>query len=757
MRRYRFGRPAALVAAGYVVVVVALGVAAMVTGDGGPLRLVMVRWVVPEPDVSVWWEVPALVLLGAGQGWILWQFLRGRAAGAKAELGRDGRLLRAALYFSAVLSVAMGLPFPAPWWADLAAGAARFAVVLLFFRVTGGAPRGLRITALVAGLLSAVAGMGGTVADEFGAWAAGAFFSLVGLGGLQWVVWMSLTLVAQARDGRWRRDTVVWGAAGLALPYLVLPFTVTLAPPFSDGRPYTVYVGISVTLGLLVAVWQARSAHDLASPPVRAPHAGRAATARAPFRRWPLAVAAIALPLLPTAANLAHGPPFWLGPGGLIGALFPGGSHGFGLVPLWTVLDVGVGVGGLAVLVLVTVVRRTRRLVRATVAILALAAAAGVAAALAATAFPQGGDGFPFQIEAPRVFPEWMLTLEGEDDWLSAGVSPLWFSAAFAASALLLRLLYGGGAAPRSRFQAVAAATAAVLALCAVPAADLAGGRLSTEEDCQAPGANPGELTGERAFVCEARRFDAPGLGRDLPDRHLVTYGRRLCGVYTRNDPAEMARVRQTDGLEVRAAVWALAHICPSAAAVLAAEHAREDREQREWEAEERRACAEAPRHRPLIKPVTAVVQPEPLWTDYGDLEAYDPEVAEEAPSGTDLPYESELLASGPGQLLIHTYPDSGLCVTTETYTRRPPVETKGWLHVVEVGYRSESGEIQLADPIGGTPLPDLAVRGKGHYRIRVHYAVLPGKEGEYGSQRLLIMSYPGRGDDVTVHRKPKP
>ncbi|MEV0973316.1 hypothetical protein [Microtetraspora glauca] len=163
----------------------------------------------------------------------------------------------------------------------------------------------------------------------------------------------------------------------------------------------------------------------------------------------------------------------------------------------------------------------------------------------------------------------------------------------------------------------------------------------------------------------------------DTPDRFVVAYGRRLCDVYTRDDPAELARVRRTDGVAVRDLSYLLADICPSAAATMRAANERREREFQEWEDAERRKCAEAPRHRPLITPVAVVVRTEPIWTDYGDLEAYEPETAEGDPGG-DLPYEDDVLSAGPGHLVVHTHPDVTLCVTTETYRRRPPVESRG-------------------------------------------------------------------------------
>ncbi|MFJ2033766.1 hypothetical protein [Streptosporangium sp. NPDC087985] len=176
----------------------------------------------------------------------------------------------------------------------------------------------------------------------------------------------------------------------------------------------------------------------------------------------------------------------------------------------------------------------------------------------------------------------------------------------------------------------------------------------------------------------------------------------------------------------------------------------------REWEAEEQRKCDEAPRHRPLIRPVSASVHRESMWTDYGILEGYEPGGGDDSFEDglIALVQKNELVAALPGHLMISTHSDYRLCVTTETYARRPPVETEGWHHVVEVGYHSPTGEIRLSDPTGAPELPNLAVRGKGHYRIRVHYAWLPWKGDKLGAQRLLIMAYPRRGDDVVIHRK---
>ncbi|MEW9551093.1 hypothetical protein [Nonomuraea sp. NPDC050783] len=94
--------------------------------------------------------------------------------------------------------------------------------------------------------------------------------------------------------------------------------------------------------------------------------------------------------------------------------------------------------------------------------------------------------------------------------------------------------------------------------------------------------------------------------------------------------------------------------------------------------------------------------------------------------------------------------------MTVETYARRPPVETRGWDHVVEVGYRSPSGSIVLGDELSGAELPDLALEGRaGRYRVRVHYDWFRRKGLYKDGQRLLIMAFPGKGDEPVTYRRP--
>ncbi|OUC94692.1 hypothetical protein [Streptosporangium minutum] len=763
--RYRFGWPAALFAGGYLVAVVVSGVIAVVRGDGEVVWwLVVRRWRPLEPG----WYALVLVLAGGVQGWALWQILRGRVVGQDTAPDRHVRRLRRVLYAYLAVQLIFYVLFllPSPWWVDVARDIGRLALVVLFHRVLDGTPRALRFIAFAAGTLGVVGSIGEEVFDELDIRAVEQIFDLVGLDGLLWSLWMALILVAQARDGRWGRGAVWSGAASVVLASLVMPLALGGFDSFS-APAFTVILGVSGARAILMLVWLARSAHDLAGA---VPRRERPVPARVPLGRWPLPVAAVVLPLLPALAHLAHGLPFWIGPRGAVESAFRTRFTGSGLL-LWLSFDLLVGVGGLAVLVLVAVVRRTRRLVRATACSLVIAAAVGAVTAVTTRAAPDhtaaeslGGD-MVFDYEGAQIYPDWMFAPDVETGEIFFGISPLWHSAAFTVSAIILMSLYGRRPARRSPYRVAVAVAVSVVALSLLPVADHARGPFTSRSDCERARSTAGEygqhvesrpMTGETAFVCEARGSDGPPFGQGTPDLALVAYGHRLCGVYTRNDPREIARVREASGVDVRGLTYPLDEICPRAAAIVKARIDAEDREIAEREAEEQRKCDAAPRHRPLIRPESASVRREPLWTDHGVLEAYEED-------GYNDPFEdglyellekNGLVAALPGHLMISIYADPRVCVTTETYRRRPPVETKGWHHVVEVGYQSPTGEIKLRDAMGGPELPDLAVRGKGHYRIRVHYAWLPWKGEKRAGQRLLIMAYPGRGDEVVVHRE---
>ncbi|QFY09112.1 hypothetical protein GBF35_22750 [Nonomuraea phyllanthi] len=772
MRRYRFGGIAALIALVHLAAVTVLGALALATDQGDLLWQLVTRnssldwYAEPGKDTFAlpWGLTLLLIPIGALQAWALWQVLRGPARGEPARRGRSVALLRLALYAGVACGLVLVAGSPLilalriSWiWSamGIVSAVVQLAVVWLFFLVLRDTvSRGLRVFSLVAGTVAGVSGLGQEIAGLFDALSATRILNLAGGYGFVSMAWCVSILIAQARDRRWSAATVRIGVIAQVVAFLQPDGFVTFG---GNGFPsiltfYTLLGAVSV-FGL---VWEARTAHELAGPvplplPQREP-------GRAVARWWPLAALAVALPLLPAALNLARGRYLSIGPRGVIEEFVRvnGGSTN---AMAWFALDAFVGVGGPALLVLVAVLRRTRRVLRTTT--LALSVVAAVAVVSASRATPPSWE---FGYEGTQIYPEGMFT-RGADGEVFLGISPSWYGAALLASALLLLVLYPAAPARRVRRHVLPAGLATLLALAFVPAADQTRGPVTAAEDCVPHDRWTGEpqvpeLTRDQRLVCSLRQANVIAFAATTPDSVILAHARRLCGVYTRNDPEEVARLRAVEGLTREVLTYPLAQVCPSAAAVVSAATAERERENQEWEDDARRMCDASPRHRPRIEPARAVRLREPQWTDYGVLDAYEPTEDGADPFDDGLLERAQddgLVAALPGHLMVLTHSDFDICVTLETYDRRPPVETRGWDHVAEVGYLSPTGRIVLRDDLSGTELPDLSLDGRaGHYRIRVHYDWFDWKGPQTGGQRLLIMAFPGKGDRPVTHRKPR-
>ncbi|SDL40026.1 hypothetical protein [Nonomuraea jiangxiensis] len=771
MGRYRFGRIAALIALGYLVALAVLGVIALTTDRGDLLWKVVTRqssmdWFFSgeESTITVSWGLAVvLLLIGTIQAWALWQVLRGRAQGELTRRGRTVGLLRLALYLgvgyalfstvSAPLIVAWDVPWP---WSvtDLVSGFLQLAIVWLFFLVLRDTvSRRLRLFSVVAGSIACLSGIGQEIATLLGGPAlVMRIVSLTNGYGYVLLAWSVSILIAQAKDPRWSAATVRIGVIS-QVAFLIQPSGMVT---FGDGGIpgiFTVYtlIGAASVFGL---VWDARTAHELANPlsqPVSAQ-----ATARPAARRWPLPAVAIVLPLIPAAVNLAHGRYHWIGPRGVIEwfVRVDGGSLN---AVAWLALDVFVGVGGPALLVLAAVLRRTHRSVRFATLTLTIAAAVGFVSALTTTRGDSGFDEYFY--EGTQIYPEGLFT--GTNGETFFGISPSWYSAALLASALLLMFLYPAAPAQRVRLHVP---LAALVVLGFVPVADQIRGPVTSAEKCDprdtwSGGPTPPQLTRDQRLVCSLRRGELIKFAATTPDAVILAHARRLCGIYTRNDPHEVTRLQTAEGLRRDSLTYPLAEICPSAGAAVKAAAAKEEREMQAWEADAQRMCDSAPRHRPLVEPAKVTRMKEPQRTDYGVVESYEPTEDDADPYEDGLLERAQkdgLVAALPGHLMVLTHSDFDLCVTLETYTRRPPVETKGWDHVAEVGYESPTGQIVLRDDLSGTEFPDLSLNGRaGHYRIRVHYDWFEWKGSREAGQRLLIMAFPGKGDKPVTYRKP--
>ncbi|GAB1817091.1 hypothetical protein [Herbidospora sp. RD11066] len=248
-----------------------------------------------------------------------------------------------------------------------------------------------------------------------------------------------------------------------------------------------------------------------------------------------------------------------------------------------------------------------------------------------------------------------------------------------------------------------------------------------TAPDCERLAYTDGIEVGEGPYLCGMR---SGGRFATIPDRDLIAYGRAACARHP---------LRGFPGHD-------LAPICPLAhrdeTAMLAADTATYALGDAVVE-----VSCDLGRHRPLIRPSHVVGTV--TWTDYGAIESWDPGLEEEGE--WDLPEEASLIATAPGLLALNVHADPAVCLTAEVYRGRPPVETKGWDHVVEVGYRSLTGHMELYDPMDGTNGLKVPGLRPGDYRIRAHLRESGGDL--YDPQTLLLMIFPGERGQVGAAR----
>ncbi|GAA4192936.1 hypothetical protein GCM10023074_13370 [Microbispora amethystogenes] len=310
----------------------------------------------------------------------------------------------------------------------------------------------------------------------------------------------------------------------------------------------------------------------------------------------------------------------------------------------------------------------------------------------------------------------------------------------------------------------VARTAAAVLTVAAVvllPTASAAAGRVSTARELGCAGYGDGTVTGlttaERLFLCAVRGHGLPtdpsyGSGveewDEVTDEVVLAQGRHLCALATRHGGDIDARAVQ-EAPEASLAVK-LASLCPAVAGARQAEEDRQQAESDAYVAGKEKVCAALPRHRPEIRPVRQ--RRATMWTEFWTIDGW-----EDGYEGSAPDLVRNLVGSDRGALAIWAADEVGhACVTVESYTRRPPVETRGWEEVVEVAYESPTGSLELVDGYGQR-LTGLTTRGPGSYRVRVH---LRGRElvtqvpdPPDGAVRILVEVFPGRAKKTVVYK----
>ncbi|WP_089205343.1 hypothetical protein [Streptosporangium subroseum] len=222
----------------------------------------VVQWYPPSrfaDETSLLAVLGGLLLVGAVNSWMFWQVLRGPADAA--PLPRRALWLRRLLYvYVGWLLIPVPLPdevataFDVVLWVPI--------VILLAQTLTRSGPA-FRLILVTTALLSTVlpwvleAAPPASYAD-WGVPVLSAVNLALAAAGLAWFL---MILIAQRRDGRWRRTTMVLGACQLAV--IPVPIVLNRLVDFPES---VVLSDLLDVLAVFQLVWLARTAHELNRP-----------------------------------------------------------------------------------------------------------------------------------------------------------------------------------------------------------------------------------------------------------------------------------------------------------------------------------------------------------------------------------------------------------------------------------------------------------------------------------------------------------
>ncbi|MFI6316826.1 hypothetical protein ACIBG8_04870 [Nonomuraea sp. NPDC050556] len=256
----------------------------------------------------------------------------------------------------------------------------------------------------------------------------------------------------------------------------------------------------------------------------------------------------------------------------------------------------------------------------------------------------------------------------------------------------------------------------------------------------------------DATFLCLARSTVAgmpPMFPESRSDQEILGYGRALCRT---KDRAEQEAILTRAGSE-RPAEGAdpseLVYVCPEIIGATRPELLRSSSQIEEantaYYAEENAKCRDPwPRTKGVVQATAKYF----LFVD-GDpgYLVHDPDDEASAEQATDRIFDDDTtmgLASG-AVLVGHIEDVVDLCLTVKAFRTAPPSRKAGWDQVREVPITSRSGKLTVpymgdGGEVGaGAPMPNLAITGKGRYRVRVHVRVTGA-----GEEHLVVV-FPGR------------
>lgn len=259
----------------------------------------------------------------------------------------------------------------------------------------------------------------------------------------------------------------------------------------------------------------------------------------------------------------------------------------------------------------------------------------------------------------------------------------------------------------------------------------------------------------DAAFLCRARSTEGGGppmFPDSLSDQGILAYGRALCRAKDRDEQKAILTRAGSARAAWGADPWDLVYVCPETVGATHPELLRSAAEAEAanaaYIAEQNAKCRDPwPRTKGVVQGTAKYF----LFVDgdHGYL-VHDPEDegAEEATEqATDKLYDDSTLigVAGSTALIGHVADVTDLCLTVKAFRTAPPQRTAGWDQVTEVPIVSRTGRLTVpwmgeGGEVGaGAPMPNLAIAGKGRYRLRVYVRVDDGGEEEH-----LVVVFPG-------------
>ncbi|MDP9869470.1 MULTISPECIES: hypothetical protein [Streptosporangium] len=256
-------------------------------------------------------------------------------------------------------------------------------------------------------------------------------------------------------------------------------------------------------------------------------------------------------------------------------------------------------------------------------------------------------------------------------------------------------------------------------------------------------------------FLCRARSTEGgvpPMFPDSLSDQQILAHGRALCRTEGRDGQKAILTRAGSARPAWGADPWDLVYVCPE---IVGATHPELLRSTAETEAanaaylaEENAKCRDPwPRTKGVVQATAKYflfVDGDPGYLVHDPKDGAADEAAEQA---MEKVYDDSTLigVAGSAVLIGHVEDVVDLCLAVKAFRAAPPLRTAGWDQVNEVPIVSRSGRLTVPEmgedgEVGaGAPMPNLAIAGKGRYRLRVYVRV-----DDAGEEQHLVVVFPG-------------